>query len=50
MYRTPMVMKIPTILDGFDGPTIVGFKVEQMIMPRQSGPHVPQVISMPSGR
>ncbi|MDP1576578.1 MAG: serine/threonine protein kinase, partial [Cypionkella sp.] len=33
LYRTPMVMKIPTILDGYDGPTIVGFEVEQMIMP-----------------
>lgn len=39
-----MVMKVPTILDGYDGPTIVGFEVEQMIMPRLSGPHVPQVI------
>ena len=29
-----MVMKVPTILDGYDGPTIVGFEVEQMIMPR----------------
>ena len=24
LYRTPMVMKVPTILDGYDGPTIVG--------------------------
>lgn len=43
-YRTPMVMKIPTILDGDDGPTIVGFEVEQMIMPRLTGPHVPRVM------
>lgn len=40
----PMVMKVPTILDGYDGPTIVGFEVEQMIMPRLTGPHVPAVI------
>lgn len=40
----PMVMKVPTILDGDDGPTIVGFEVEQMIMPRLSGPHVPRVL------
>ena len=40
----PMVMKVPTILDGCDGPTIVGFEVEQMIMPRLAGPHVPRVI------
>jgi nucleotide-binding universal stress UspA family protein len=39
-----MVMKVPTILDGYDGPTIVGFEVEQMIMPRLTGPHVPKVI------
>ncbi|MDO8328173.1 MAG: bifunctional serine/threonine-protein kinase/universal stress protein [Cypionkella sp.] len=44
LYRTPLVMKIPTIMDGYDGPTIVGFEVEQMIMPRLTGPHVPRVI------
>ena len=44
LYRTPMVMKIPTIMDGYDGPTIVGFEVEQMIMPRLTGPHVPRVM------
>ncbi len=43
-HHGPMVMKVPTILDGDDGPTIVGFEVEQMIMPRLSGPHVPRVI------
>ena len=45
-HRTPMVMKVPIIMDGFDGPTIVGFEVEQMIMPRLSGPHVPQVMGV----
>lgn len=44
LYRTPLVMKVPTILDGYDGPTIVGFEVEQMIMPRLTGPHVPRVM------
>jgi eukaryotic-like serine/threonine-protein kinase len=43
-HALPMVMKVPTILDGHDGPTIVGFEVEQMIMPRLSSPHVPKVI------
>ena len=43
-HTLPMVMKVPTILDGYDGPTIVGFEVEQMIAPRLSGPHVPRVI------
>lgn len=45
-HDLPMVMKVPTILDGYDGPTIVGFEVEQMIMARLSGPHVPKVIGM----
>jgi nucleotide-binding universal stress UspA family protein len=45
-HDLPMVMKVPTILDGYDGPTIVGFEVEQMIMPRLSGPHVPKVIGI----
>ncbi|MCE6951275.1 protein kinase [Cereibacter sphaeroides] len=45
LYRTPMVMKVPTILDGYDAPTIVGFEVEQMIMPRLTGPHVLRVIA-----
>lgn len=44
LFRTPMVMKVPTILDGYDGPTIVGFEIEQMIMPRLTGPHVPRVM------
>ncbi len=46
LYRTPMVMKVPTILDGYDGPTIVGFEIEQMIMPRLDGPHVPRVMGV----
>lgn len=45
-HTLPMVMKVPTILDGDDAPTIVGFEVEQMIMPRLSGQHVPRVIAV----
>jgi eukaryotic-like serine/threonine-protein kinase len=45
-HSLPMIMKVPTILDGDDGPTIVGFEVEQMIMPRLTGPHVPKVIGI----
>jgi eukaryotic-like serine/threonine-protein kinase len=45
-HALPMVMKVPTILDGHDGPTIVGFEVEQLIMPRLSGPHVPKVVAV----
>lgn len=45
-HALPMVMKVPTILDGYDGPTIVGFEVEQMISTRLTGPHVPRVIGI----
>lgn len=44
-HSDPMVMKVPSIMDGDDGPTIVGFEVEQMILPRLTGPHVPRVIA-----
>ena len=37
-----LVIKIPFLGDGEDASTIVGFEVEQMIMPRLSGPHVPR--------
>ncbi len=46
LYRTPMIMKVPTILDGYDGPTIVGFEVEMMIMPRLTGAHVPKIFGV----
>lgn len=45
-HGLPMVMKVPTILDGDDAPTIVGFEVEQMILPRLSGVHVPKVVGI----
>ena len=45
-HALPMVMKVPTILDGYDAPTIVGFEVEQMILPRLTGAHVPKVIAV----
>jgi serine/threonine protein kinase len=45
-HALPMVMKVPTILDGYDAPTIVGFEVEQMILPRLTGAHVPRVIAV----
>jgi serine/threonine protein kinase len=41
----PLLMKIP-ILGGNDDPTaIVGFEVEQMIMPKLAGAHVPRFIA-----
>ncbi|MBC2835034.1 universal stress protein [Gemmobacter straminiformis] len=45
-HAQAMVMKVPTILDGYDAPTIVGFEVEQMILPRLSGPYVPKLIAV----
>lgn len=45
-HDLPMVMKVPTILDGDDAPTIVGFEVEQMILPRLTGVHVPKVVAI----
>src|SRR3954447_20493541 len=43
--RWPMIMKIP-ILDYGEGPgAIVGFEVEQMILPRLSGPHAPTFVA-----
>lgn len=44
-HTEPLVMKVPTILDGYDAANIVGFEVEQMIMPRLTGPHVPRVLA-----
>lgn len=42
---TPLLMKVPRLKNG-DGPvSIVGFEVEQMILPRLSGLHVPRFIS-----
>jgi eukaryotic-like serine/threonine-protein kinase len=38
---TPMLMKVPRISEGEDPAAIVSFEMEQMILPRLSGPHVP---------
>ena len=37
----PLLMKVPKMRDGDDPAAIVGFEMEQMILPRLSGPHVP---------
>lgn len=39
---TPMLMKVPKIAEGADPAAIVSFEMEQMIIPRLSGPHVPK--------
>ena len=41
----PMLMKVPRIGEGADPAAIVSFEMEQMIMPRLSGPHVPKFIA-----
>jgi len=41
----PMVMKVPLLRHGEDPITIVGFEVEQMILARLSGPHVPRFVA-----
>ena len=38
----PLLMKVPVLGEGQDPAAIVSFEMEQMIMPRLSGPHVPQ--------
>lgn len=41
----PLIMKVPRIKGGEDPATIVGFEVEQMVMPTLSGPHVPRFVA-----
>ena len=40
----PLVMKVPLLFEGEDPSAIVGFEMEQMILPRLSGPHVPRFL------
>src|SRR3712207_4668700 len=42
---TPLVMKIPLLLDSADPLPIVCFETEQMIMPRLTGRHVPRFVA-----
>src|SRR5215216_4713765 len=41
----PLIMKVPRIKGGDDPATIVGFEVEQMILPLLSGPHVTRFVA-----
>ena len=41
----PLIMKVPRIKGGDDPATIVGFEVEQMILPTLSGVHVPKFVA-----
>src|SRR5450756_1759644 len=40
-FAVPLLMKIPRVSEGEDPAAIVSFEMEQMILPRLSGPHVP---------
>ncbi|MCB1524439.1 MAG: protein kinase [Rhodoblastus sp.] len=42
----PIVLKTPLILDGDDATAIVGFEMEQMILPQLSGPHAPRCVAV----
>src|SRR4051794_43669 len=37
----PLLMKVPRVSEGEDPAAIVSFEMEQMILPKLSGPHVP---------
>ncbi len=39
--NVPLLMKVPLTSEGEDPAAIVSFEMEQMILPRLSGPHVP---------
>ncbi len=41
----PMLMKVPIITEGEDPAAIVSFEMEQMILPRVSGIHVPKFVA-----
>ena len=41
----PILMKVPHIGEGADPAAVVGFEMEQMILPRLAGPHVPKFIA-----
>ncbi len=43
---TPLLMKVPRMRPGEDPAAIVSFQMEQMIMPRLAGPHVPRFVAM----
>ncbi|MEI9806006.1 MAG: bifunctional serine/threonine-protein kinase/universal stress protein [Pseudolabrys sp.] len=42
----PMLMKVPRIGEGADPAAIVSFEMEQMILPKLSGPHVPKFVAV----
>ena len=45
-HDLPMLMKVPRLREGEDPAAIVSFEMEQMIMPRLAGVHVPRFIAL----
>ena len=45
LVKLPAIMKLPRIKGGEDAATIVGFEVEQMILPALQGPHAPHHVA-----
>lgn len=43
--QAPLMMKIPILGDNNDPTAIVGFEVEQMVMPKLNGVHVPHYVA-----
>src|SRR5260370_42663391 len=39
--KVPLLRKVPRVSEGEDPAAIVSFEMEQMILPRLQGPHVP---------
>jgi len=45
-HDLPLLMKVPRLRQGEDPAAIVSFEMEQMIMPRLSGAHVPRLVAL----
>ena len=45
-HTIPILVKLPLLAEGTDPAAIVGFEMEQMIMPRLAGPHVPRCLGV----
>lgn len=45
-HARPLLMKLPLLAEGEDPAAIVSFEMEQMILPRLDGPHVPRCLGV----
>ena len=45
-HHIPILVKLPLLAEGDDPAAIVSFEMEQMIMPRLDGPHVPRCLGV----